>query len=58
MFWFSIFDTNHVYKEEFNMGVNNNCTGNSVTYHLGNYSESEWFTITSGGTIFTTINIY
>lgn len=40
------------------MGVNTNCTGSSVTYELGSYSEAEWFTITSGTTVYTFINIY
>lgn len=58
MFWFSTFDSSHIFFEEFKMGVNTNCTGNSVTYQLGSYAEAEWFTITSGSTVFTNLNIY
>lgn len=34
------------------------CAGNYPTYQLGTQSETEWFTISSGGTMFSYINIY
>lgn len=34
------------------------CAGNYPSSGVGTVSETEWFTITSGGTIFTYINIY
>ena len=54
----SLLNSSHNFYEEFKMGVNTSCTGISVTYELGSYSEAEWFTITSGSTEYTFINIF
>lgn len=57
MFWFKTYDDQHNFYEDFFMG-DNSCNIGSTTYQSGTYSDSEWFTISSGGTDYTFLQIY
>lgn len=56
-FVFQTFDGGTVSYDNFQLGVGN-CNGTVYTAQSGTYSDAEWFTITSGGTITTYVQIY
>lgn len=58
MFDFFVRDPiNYDIHDHFRLGVAP-CSGNYPTFQIGTQSETEWFTISSGGTTFTYIHIY
>lgn len=56
-FVFQTFDGGSVTYDHFQLGVGN-CNGTHYTAQSGTYSDAEWFTITSGGTVTTYVQIY
>lgn len=56
-FIFQTFDGGIVNYDDFNLGVGS-CNGTVYTSQIGNYSEAEWFTISSGTSVTTYVQIY
>ncbi|KQT26177.1 hypothetical protein ASG22_05770 [Chryseobacterium sp. Leaf405] len=42
---------------DFSMGTGT-CNGTLNTYQVGTYAEAEWFTLTSGGTAYTVVQVF